>query len=136
MISVIVEQDTHEVHPIPSNADGLWLAASEVERVTGFTMKPEGLCKEAICVPVPRGAQSFVKDDAVDVAAFWRHLGNPVIHDESRETWVLGIGVQARGQALETFEAPDFTLPDLGGQPHSMSQFKGKKVFLATWASW
>ena len=136
MSSVIVEQDTHEVHPIPGNADGLWLAASEVKRVTGFTLKPEGLCKGEICVPVLRGAQSFVNADTVDVAAFWRHLGNPVIHDESRETWVLGTGARATGQALETFEAPDFILPDLGGQPHSMSQFRGKKVFLATWASW
>jgi peroxiredoxin len=33
-------------------------------------------------------------------------------------------------------EAPDFTLPDIDGQLHSLSDFLGKKVFLVTWASW
>ena len=32
--------------------------------------------------------------------------------------------------------APDFTLPDLDGKLHSFSELRGKKVFLATWASW
>ena len=32
--------------------------------------------------------------------------------------------------------APDFTLHDLGGQPVSLSQFKGKVVLLDFWASW
>ena len=33
-------------------------------------------------------------------------------------------------------QAPDFTLPDVDGVPRSLSQLRGKKVFLATWASW
>ncbi|MBI3853814.1 MAG: redoxin domain-containing protein [Verrucomicrobia bacterium] len=32
--------------------------------------------------------------------------------------------------------APDFTLPDLKGKAHSLSDFRGKKVLLITWASW
>ena len=32
--------------------------------------------------------------------------------------------------------APDFTLSDLDGQPVSLSQFKGKAIFLDFWASW
>ena len=37
---------------------------------------------------------------------------------------------------LEELEAPDFTLPDIDGTPRSLSELRGKKVFLATWASW
>ena len=37
---------------------------------------------------------------------------------------------------LEGLAAPDFTLPDMNGVPRSLSQLRGKKVFLATWASW
>ena len=33
-------------------------------------------------------------------------------------------------------QAPDFTLPDADGTPRTLSQLRGKKVFLATWASW
>jgi thiol-disulfide isomerase/thioredoxin len=32
--------------------------------------------------------------------------------------------------------APDFTLPDLGGQEISLDQFKGKIVLLDFWATW
>ena len=32
--------------------------------------------------------------------------------------------------------APDFTLDDLDGQPVSLSQFKGKAIFIDFWASW
>ena len=32
--------------------------------------------------------------------------------------------------------APDFALPDLAGELHTLSEHRGKKVLLATWASW
>jgi thiol-disulfide isomerase/thioredoxin len=35
-----------------------------------------------------------------------------------------------------TERAPDFTLKDLKGEPVSLSQLKGKVVFLDFWASW
>ena len=38
--------------------------------------------------------------------------------------------------ALEGLQAPDFTLPDIDGVPRTLSQLRGKKVFVATWASW
>jgi cytochrome c-type biogenesis protein len=39
-------------------------------------------------------------------------------------------------QGLSSFDAPDFTLPDMNGNTHSLSDFRGKKVLLLTWASW
>jgi peroxiredoxin len=35
-----------------------------------------------------------------------------------------------------TLEAPDFTLPDIDGKQHSLSDYRGKKVLLLSWASW
>ena len=32
--------------------------------------------------------------------------------------------------------APDFSLPDWQGKQISLSDFKGKKIMLLTWASW
>ena len=135
MTTVLIDQQEIGVDPI-ALPPGLWLSASDCERVTGFTLKPEGLCKEAICVPVPRGEKSFVNNGTVDVAAFWRHLSNPVVHDEAGDVWALGIGAGTRTQALEALEVPNFSLPDLDGHMHSLSEHRGKKVFLATWASW
>ena len=34
------------------------------------------------------------------------------------------------------YEAADFTLPDLRGTPHRLSEFRGKVVFLNLWATW
>jgi thiol-disulfide isomerase/thioredoxin len=37
---------------------------------------------------------------------------------------------------LEKHGVPDFTLPDLKGNPVSVSQFKGKVLIINLWASW
>ncbi len=33
-------------------------------------------------------------------------------------------------------QSPDFTLPDLDGNPVSLSDYRGRKVILYVWASW
>lgn len=113
--------------------NGLWLAAADAERVTGFTLKPEGMCRDDQCVPLPATA---VGGGRVDVEAFWRRLGNPVLSDDARTTWVLGAGAEDANAALAGLIAPDFTLPDLSGTPRTLSHLRGKKVLLVTWASW
>jgi cytochrome oxidase Cu insertion factor (SCO1/SenC/PrrC family) len=59
-----------------------------------------------------------------------------VVGAENGEVWALGVPADERNAALDGLEAPDFTLPDVDGKPHTLSQLRGKKVFLATWASW
>jgi peroxiredoxin len=50
-------------------------------------------------------------------------------------TWYFGLRSDQR-QGLASLQAPDFTLPDMAGKPHSLSDFRGKKVLVVTWASW
>lgn len=111
---------------------GLRMTPDELERATGWTLKPEGLCRGEVCVPMP-GAQ---REGRIDAAAFWRKLGHPIFSDQAGETWVLGTGAEARKEALCSLEAPDFELPDVNGVVRRLSSLRGKKVFLATWASW
>jgi hypothetical protein len=59
-----------------------------------------------------------------------------VLADDAGEACVLGTGADARNQALAGLAAPDIELPDLAGVPHRLSALRGRKVFLATWASW
>jgi peroxiredoxin len=49
---------------------------------------------------------------------------------------VLDRSARERTAALASLEAPDFTLPDPAGRPHRLSDYRGKKVLLVTWASW
>jgi hypothetical protein len=129
MATVLSESGTHEV---PAEG-GLWLAPADTERVTGWAAKPEGMCRGELCVPL--GA-SMARGGRIDVAAFWRHLGHPVASDRAGGTWVLGTGQAARNAALAGLQAPDFALPDLAGKIHRLSDYRGQKVFLTTWASW
>jgi hypothetical protein len=90
-----------------------------------------------VCIPVPPAArESFARDGAVNIAALWRRMGNPVAASDDGDIWVLGEGADARTRALESLEAPDFTLPDLLGRTNRLSDHAGKKVLLTTWASW
>jgi len=129
MTTILTESDEFTVDA----PDALWLTAADAARVTGFTLKPEGMCRDEQCVPLPPTA---VRGGRVDVEAFWRRLGNPVLSTEDRQTWVLGAGAEARNAALAGLTAPDFTLPDLSGTPRTLSDLRGNKVLLVTWASW
>jgi hypothetical protein len=113
--------------------DGLWMSAADAERVTDWTLKSEGMCRADLCVPMPASATNGTE---VDVEAFWKKLGGPAIASDAGDVWALGAPADERNAALEGLQAPDFTLPDIDGVPRSLSQLRGKKVFLATWASW
>ncbi len=117
--------------------DELWTNAEDLERATGWTLKPEGLCRNEVCVVVaPSDREQLVDSEAVCASGLWETLGRPVLHDEAHSVWMLGEAAADRSRKLESLEAPDFRLPDITGKLHSLSDFRGKKVFLATWASW
>lgn len=121
---------------IARNGD-LWISPHELERATGWSMKPEGFCQGDVCVPVPSGNRSgYVDGERVNVAAFWRRLGHPIVHDAAGAVWALGTAAADRTASLQSLEAPDFALPDLAGVTRTLSEQRGKKVLLVTWASW
>lgn len=115
----------------------LWLTCAEVELATGWIWKTEGLCKGSVCVPIPDAkAAELVADDLINIAGLWRHLDRPVLHDKAGEAWVLGESASDRNAQLQSLQAPDFTLPDIDGNLHCLSDYRGKKVYLCSWASW
>jgi hypothetical protein len=120
-----------------AEGDDLWLPLRTLEERTGWTLKPEGACRGEICVPLPRGRESdFSRGGRFSITALARHLDQPVVRDTDSGTWAIGESAAARQNALQSLEAPDFTLPDLDGRMHSLSDYRGKKVFLVSWASW
>ena len=137
MVTVLTESGEWAVPAAEPSGDALWLPAGEAEAATGWLVKPEGLCKGQVCVPLPAGrAQEFVRGSRVNVAQLWKHLGQPFVHSERGHVWVLAESAGNRAAALSSLEAPNFTLPDASGRLHSLSDYRGKKVFLVTWASW
>ena len=137
MTTVVIEDRELTLADAGASGDALWLRAESAAAVTGWESKAEGLCKGTVCVPLPSGRERQLIDGGrVDVAALWRHLDKPTVHSADGTVWVLGEGAETRAAALRSLEAPDFTLPDPTGRSHTLSDYRGRKVLLVTWASW
>ncbi len=115
--------------------DGVRLAPAAVARALGWELKPQGLCQGDRCVPVP-ASSALVRADGVDLATLAALLDRPLALDLTERAACLGVAADDRARRLASLDAPDFTLPDVDGHPHTLSGFRGKKVFLLAWASW
>lgn len=137
MATLLINNSAHRVADSAALDDGLWLEIESLDATTGWTLKPEGVCRDEVCVPLPRGREGeFVNGRRFNIAAFARYLGQPVLHDAPSQTWAIGEAAETRASALRSLEAPDFTLPDMAGIEHTLSGYRGRKVFLVSWASW
>ncbi len=135
----LLSADNELTAPVTSGRpkNELWINRETLDELTGWQLKPEGLCKGDVCAPLDAaGSEEWLDGDLVHASRVWERLGRPVLHDADATTWMLGEAAADRSRGLESLEAPDFTLPDIEGKLHSLSDFRGKKVFLATWASW
>ena len=120
-----------------AEGDALWVERADVERATGWAWKPEGLCRDDTCMPLPpRPDQPMTDGERLNIAAVWRYAGWPVVHDDAAQIGVLSESAAQRAAALSTLQAPDFELPDLDGRTHRLSDYRGRRVFLVAWASW
>jgi hypothetical protein len=114
-------------------AGALWVQKRDLPRINGFELKPQGMCREEICVPVPR---AMSRGDQFNLTAFAARVGQKVIADPAARVWSFGEIPVVQGAYVESRIAPDVTVPDRKGTPVRLSQFRGKKVLLVTWASW
>ena len=106
---------------------GLLLEPDRAAAASGWALRPEGLCRGEICVPVPPGkVPAMAADGKVNLAAFWDHMGKPALTSADGDVWCLGEGAEARSASLASLEAPDFMLPDLASTAHSLSDHRGK----------
>jgi hypothetical protein len=135
--SVIYHGSTIVVETPQPDGDDLWLTLEDLDKVAGWTLKPEGVCKGEVCVPIPRGRDlEFLREGRFNLAALARLLGETVVPCDDSSVWVFSEPAAAVSGRLQSLEAPDFALPDLNGRLHRLSDYRGNKVFLVAWASW
>lgn len=113
----------------------VFVSPEALERATGWQVKPHGLCHGEACYPLPKTG-SPVTERGVDLEAFAKLTGQPFAMDAGEGIAALTAPAERRTEMLRSLDAPDFTLPDLDGNPHSLSDYRGKKVLLAAFASW
>jgi len=120
--------------------DQLWVTTADLKLATGFELKPQGVCRDELCFPVSGSRkQELTRKNAgtiwFNLTGFARLVNQPIAHDPELAVWYFGLRSDQR-QGLSSLQAPDFTLADRNGKSHSLSDFRGKKVLLLTWASW
>jgi hypothetical protein len=102
-----------------------------VAAVTGWELKPEGLCRGDECVPYRGGA------DLVSVAAALRRPIATEALDDGGTVVVVGAAAADRAATSADGRAPSFTLPSVGGDGTvSIVDHAGHKRVLFAWASW
>jgi hypothetical protein len=117
------------------NGDSVQLAEADLQPVLGWELKPEGLCRADTCVPV-RDPAKLRRAAGIDLSAVVGALGRPLAMDIAEGVAVVGSAAEESQERLRSLEAPDFSLPDLSGRLHTLSDYRGKKVLLIAYASW
>src|SRR6185295_17938287 len=109
----------------------LWVRAADLPKINEFELKPQGACRADICIPV---AKNLKQGEFFNLTGFAKKIGETVVADSG--VWSLGEVPLLRSSFYNSRVAPDFSVPDRKGRPVHLSDFKGKKVLIVTWASW
>lgn len=125
----------------PTKSPDIWVTLADLKRATRFELKPKGVCRDELCFPIPKArAHSFVAKIGrvtwFNLSQFALLVRQPVAYDLEQGTWFFGPRADEQNGYIASLMAPDFKLPDKNGKTHSLSDFRGKKVLLLTWASW
>jgi hypothetical protein len=126
-IEVVVVDEGETTIAGQRDGDRLLVPLADVAAATGWTLKPEGLCRGDVCLPT-RGLA-----DPVDVRDFARAVHRSVAVDAAE-----GMVALAGSPSPEPVgAAPDATVFDLDGNPVRLKDVApaGKRVLVA-WSSW
>ena len=116
------------VRPDPKD---LWVRSADLPTINGFELKPQGACREDLCIPV---AKNLRNGQFFNLTGFAQKVHQPVVQDSG--VWSFGEMPLLRSAFVNSRVAPDFAVPDRKGKVIHLSDFRGKKVLIVTWASW
>ena len=131
----LIDDGREVVFDAESDAGSVSITPDTLRASLGWELKPEGLCRDGVCVPV--GASSDpIGAAGIDLAAFAELIDRPLALDIEESAAALGVSASQRSAQMASLDAPDFSLPDLEGKLHSLSEHRGKKILLVAYASW
>jgi|TARA_B100001105_G_scaffold56054_1_gene42690 hypothetical protein len=107
----------------------------QLEDLVGWSLKPEGLCRNEACVPVP-DRSSLNHPDGIDLSAVASALGRPVLVDADAQLVAIGAATAHRQQAMVDRRAPDATVFDLEGTRRQLSEWSGTRRLLVAFSTW
>ena len=108
---------------------------TDFERLSGWSLKPEGLCKGAVCVPV-KNPRELTDGTNIDLVEFARVVNQNIVVDNQHRVAAFGEHAPIRAESMDSLNAPNFMLPDIHGKQVSFSDFNRRKRLLLAWSSW
>jgi len=141
---VIFDNTATEIATAPAalaNGEDLWVTLADLTKATKFVLKPQGVCRDELCFPIPKARKSAFlslqgKITWFNLSEFARLTKQPAAYDAENSVWFFGPRPEEQNTFVSSLMAPNFRLPDATGKMRSLREFRGKKVLLLTWASW
>ena len=109
----------------------LWVRPQDLPRINEFEVKPQGACRADVCIPIPK---ELKKSGWFNLTGFARRVHQSFVNDSG--VWSFGEIPVLRSGFFTSRIAPDFAVPDRKGRIVRLSDFRGKKALIVTWASW
>ena len=130
-------EDAYTVEVLRTLADG----TSTLNSATQISRYPSELRSASFPLDAPpvlswADAEALAPGGRIELDAFAEALGRPLAIDVAEGAAALATAPADQAAQMANLEAPDFTLPDLEGTLHSLSEHRGKKVLLIAYASW
>lgn len=138
---VITPSQTLTLENAHIEGDKLWVVTDDLTRINGLQLKPEGACLGDLCIPLSEAARTKLLKNVegreyFNLSAFAAAQRQVVVADAAVKVWSFGVLPPVEQMQLADATAPDFALPNRQGEIVRLSDFRGKKVMLLTWASW
>jgi peroxiredoxin len=123
-------------HTLPATNTGApAMPPARLSATLGWDLHDAALCRADRCIPLSQHP-ALQKDGALDLPELARVLRMPLAMSATHRIAALAESPEDQSALLRGGQAPDFTLQDLAGRAHALSDYRGHKVLLVTWASW
>jgi hypothetical protein len=129
--TVLYDDASAKLDKVRTIGPDLWVRAADLPRINQFELKPQGACRADMCIPIPK---TLKNGEWFNLTGFSRKVHQSFIGDSG--VWSFGEIPVMRGSFYESRIAPGFSVPDRKGKIVHLSDFRGKKALVFTWASW
>lgn len=114
--------------PAAYDGDALLVGAADLLTATGWELKPVGLCRGDVCVPVPL-------PDPAPLAAFAAALQRPLAVEVLADRVVAVLGEPGGSTVKVGDVAPEVALSDVDGNAVAVTG-TGRKTAVVAWSTW
>ena len=108
--TIVYDDTATDLTSAREDAGQLWIMTADLKRATRFEVKPQGVCRDELCFPLPKAKhEAFIHKDAgngnssqtwFNITAFADLVHQPVAHDAARQPGILGYAQTSASSSL------------------------------------